>query len=175
LWGSGLIPVGNYVKTFTGQYFYSIDKKGRLTIPLRLREGIDRPVEGYGFVACVGFDGLLYLYTPKAYEQVAPHFDAKAQTNADVRNFMRLTHGLREELEIDSLGRVLIPQGMLRQFGLSGEVAVVGVGDHIEIWRKDQWEAFVREQLAKRDETATRAMGFAGPEAAPQEPPDRTA
>jgi len=163
-------PVGRNVLSFTGQYFYSIDKKCRLTIPQRLREGIDREVEGYGFVACVGFDGLLYLYTPRAYEQNTPRFDTKAQTSADVRNYMRLTHGLREDLEVDRLGRVLIPEGMLKQFGLAREASavIVGAGDHIELWPRERWNAFVQEQLVKRDETAAKAIAFAqAPAAAP--------
>jgi len=158
------------VRSFTGQYFYSIDKKCRLTIPQRLREGIDHAAEGYGFVACVGFDGLLYLYTPRAYEAITPRFDAKAQTSVDVRNYMRLTHGLREDLEVDRLGRVLLPDGMLKQFGLSREVAIVGAGDHVELWPRERWNAFVQEQLGKRDETAAKAIAFAQPAAPPSAP-----
>ena len=149
------------MRSFTGQYFYSIDKKCRLTIPQRLREGLDPKADGYGFVACVGFDGLLYLYTPASYEQITPHFDAKAQTSADVRNYVRLTQGLKEDLELDRLGRVLIPEGMLKQFGLAREVTIVGAGDHIELWPRERWNTFVQEQLVKRDETAARAIAFA--------------
>jgi MraZ protein len=151
------------VSTFTGQYFFAIDKKSRLTIPQKLRAAINRSKEGYDLVACVGYDSLLYLYTQRDYELNAPKFDAKAQTNPRVRNYLRIKYGLKEDLEIDSLGRVLIPESMLKHFGLSREVALIGVDDHMEVWPRDRWNEHVKKELEVFDETAAQVLNPAAP------------
>lgn len=146
----------------TGQYFHAFDAKSRLTIPAKLREQINRSEDCYAFMAVYGFDGVLYLYTPKTYEKVAPQFDSVLRTKRDVRDYERVAYGLTERLELDRLGRVLIPEYTRQQCGLSREVAIVGVRNHIEIWDRDKWQAFVEERLAQHDELAERAMAAAG-------------
>lgn len=142
----------------TGRYFHAIDAKSRLTIPARLRDAINPREEGYGFVAISKFDKVLYLYTPRTYEEIAPEFDASSQTNPDVRNYQRVTYGLAEDLEMDRMGRVLIPEHLVKECGFSKNVVVVGVRDHIEVWPDERWEAFVKKQRARRDELAKQAL-----------------
>jgi MraZ protein len=146
----------------TGEYFHAIDAKSRLTIPAKLRESIDCTKEGYGFIAVRGYDGVLYLYTPSTYRQIAPQFDTKLQTRPEVRKYQRLAYGLAENVEVDKLGRVLIPENTLRRCGLTRDVAIVGVQDHIEVWDQGRWETFVTEQLAQHDVLAEQALGLEG-------------
>ena len=156
----------------TGEYFHAIDAKSRLTIPAKLREAINPAEEGYGLVAVHGFDGVLALYTPQTYRRIAPTFDSKLQTKAEARNYQRLARALAEHLEVDRLGRVLIPEHTLRRCGLTREVAIVGVQDHIEVWDRARWEAFVTKHLARHDELAEQAMALQS-EATPA-PPDKS-
>jgi MraZ protein len=142
----------------TGQYFHAIDAKSRLTIPAKLREKINPSEEGYGFMAVHGYDKVLYLYTPETFNRVSQAFDSSLQTDPDVRNYERIRYGLTTELELDRLGRVLIPESARQQCGLKRDVAVVGVRDHIEIWDKEKWDAFIEERLAEHDQLAERAM-----------------
>lgn len=150
----------------TGQYFHAFDAKSRLTIPAKLREQINRSEDCYAFMAVYGFDGVLYLYTPKTYADVAPQFDSALHRIRAVREYERVAFGLAERLELDRLGRILIPEYTRQQLGLSKEVAVVGVRDHIEIWDRDKWQAFVQKGLEKHDELAERAMAAAETSAA---------
>ena len=142
----------------TGRFYHAIDAKSRLTIPARLRDAINPREEGYGFVATSKFDKVLYLYTPRTYETVAPRFEASSQVNPDVRNYQRVIYGLSEDLEMDRMGRVLIPEHLVAECGFSKEVVVVGVNDHIEVWPRNKWDAFVEEQTARREELAKRAL-----------------
>jgi len=151
----------------TGQYFHALDAKSRLTIPAKLRDAINRKEETHRFFAVPMFDKVLYLYTPQTYEQIAPHLEPKLDASAEVRNFKRLRFGLAEQLEIDRLGRVLIPDSMAKRCGLTKDVAIVGVQDHIEVWDKARWEAHMSQQLDHQEELAARAMGF---KPSPQEP-----
>jgi len=156
------------VRNLTGRYFHTIDAKSRLTIPARLREGIDRREEGYGFVAVSRFDNVLYLYTPRTYEEIAPEFDASSRTNPDVRNFELITYGLAEDLEMDRMGRVLIPEHLMEECGLSArEVVVAGIKDHIEVWPRDRWEPHVEKQKADRDALEKQALMYEKKKAPP--------
>ncbi|MFO8014470.1 MAG: hypothetical protein R6X20_14325 [Phycisphaerae bacterium] len=145
----------------TGQYFHAFDAKSRLTIPAKLREQINRSEDCYAFMACYGFDGVLYLYTPKTYETVAPQFKPSLRTMQEVRDYERVTYAMTERLDLDRLGRILIPEYTRQQLGLSKEVAIIGVRDHIEIWDRDAWQAFVQDSLKKHDQLAERAMAAA--------------
>ena len=144
----------------TGQYFHAIDAKSRLTIPAKLREGIDPAEHGYGFIAVVGPDKVLNLYTPKTHREMAPDFTPRLQNRADVRNYRRLAFGLADKLEVDRLGRILIPEIIAGQCGLKKDVAIVGVQDHIEIWPRDRWEQFLAEQFDQHDELTERVMSM---------------
>ena len=154
------------MKYLKGEYYHAIDAKSRLTIPAKLREFMSRSGEGYAVVttqliAVQLFDGILYLYTPQVYEQIAPQLGAELEVNPDVRNYKRLRFGLAQEVEVDRLGRVLIPDPILKRCGLGRDVVILGVENHIEVWPQARWDKFVEEQLKRHDELAARAMSLA--------------
>jgi len=158
----------------SGEYFHAVDAKSRLTIPAKLREAIDAEKEGEGFFAFIDFDGVLCLYTPAAYERLAPMLvDTELRVAKEVRDYKRLRYGLAEHLEVDRLGRVLIPEKLLARGGIQKECAIVGCQDHLEIWDRERWEAFVKIRLPEHDALAVRAMELAESHAAQErdEPP----
>jgi len=158
------------VADLNGHYFHTIDAKSRLTIPAGLRAGINRRREGYGFVAICNLDNALSLYTPSRYEEIAPEFDASSRTDPDVRNFELITYGLAVDLEMDRMGRVLIPEHLMEECGLSArEVVVAGIKDHIEVWPRDRWETHIEKQKARRDELTKQALVHEKKKAPPAE------
>jgi len=159
----------------TGHFFHTIDAKSRVTIPAKLREVINTAEQGYGFVAVVSADGILCLYTPAAYHEIAPQFDPRSQTRAEVRDFRRLAYGLADQLEIDRLGRILIPEATAKRCGLKRDVAIVGVQDHIEVWPRDRWEEFLDARVPQQDELADRAMSREREGQKPSPPAEGTA
>lgn len=143
----------------TSHYPHTIDAKSRLTIPARLRASINPREEGYGFVAVSNIDKILSLYTPNHYDEISPEFDASSRTNPDVRNYELITYGLVENLEMDRMGRVLIPERLMEECGLSArEVVVAGVGDHIEVWPSDRWGPHIKKQKADLDALTKQAL-----------------
>ncbi len=142
----------------TGEYSHAIDAKSRLTVPAKFRETIDPAEHGSGFYAVPGFDGVLFLYTPKTFREMSPQLDGDLLAVPEVRNFRRLRYGLTEYVEVDRLGRVLIPEKTLKRCGIERDVAIVGVQDHIEVWARGKWEAFVAEHLSQHDALAQQAM-----------------
>ena len=155
----------------SGEYLHAVDAKSRLTVPAKLRETIDTEKEGEGFFAFIDFDGVLCLYTPVAYERLAPMLvDTELRASKEVRDYKRLRYGLAEHLEVDRLGRVLVPEKLLKRGGIQKECAIVGCQDHLEIWDRERWDAFVKIRLPEHDTLAVRAMELAESRAA--EEPD---
>ena len=90
---------------FLGRYDHTIDEKGRLTIPVRYRELL---VEG-AFVT-QGFDRNLMVLTPSAFDQVYAYINQISMTDPDARQLKRLIFSSAERVEVDKVGRILIPQ-----------------------------------------------------------------
>ncbi len=92
------------------------------------------------------------------------------RASQQVRDYKRLRYGLAEHLDVDRLGRVLIPEKLLGRGGVKKDVAIVGCQDHIEIWDRSRWEVFVNGRLPEHDKLAVEAMELAESAAAPPEP-----
>jgi len=163
------------VAFLTGEYCHAIDSKGRLTIPAKLRESINAAEEGFGFIAVAMFDKVLYLYTPNEYRLISPKLAPRLEANADVRKFKRLRYGMAEHVEVDGLGRILIPDRFLKRCSLTKDVALVGCEDHIEVWDRARWDAFSDENVPQQDELAARVMALVNDGAAPAAPAPQAA
>ena len=119
---------------FLGQYHHNLDEKGRLTIPARFRDAL---VEGAYLT--LGFDRNLRLLTQVDFELMAEKINHLSMTDPDIRQLRRLIFANASEVQLDRLGRTLIPQ-FLREFcGLESEAVIVGVGEAIEIWSPAAW------------------------------------
>ncbi|MBO5412832.1 MAG: division/cell wall cluster transcriptional repressor MraZ [Clostridia bacterium] len=132
-----------------GEYEHSIDTKGRLIMPSKLKEDI-----GEKFVVTKGLDGCLFVYSQTEWKTFEDKLRAFPLTNKDARALVRFFLAGAMECEIDKQGRFLIP-GNLREFaGLEKEVVVIGVLDKIEIWSKDKWLKYSEEENSSVDEIA---------------------
>jgi MraZ protein len=136
---------------FLGQFQHSLDEKGRLTVPASFRELL---VEG-AYVT-QGFDQNLKLLTEPAFEAMAEKVNQLSETNPQIRKLRRLFFANASRVEMDRLGRVLIPQ-FLREFArLESDAVIVGVGKTIEIWAPESW----REQLEDLNDAEANAQQY---------------
>lgn len=143
---------------FTGEFFHAIDAKSRLTIPSKLRDVIQPREQTHAFYAVAEYDRSLCLYTPETYRERAPKFDPDDLVDEDVRNFQRLYYGLSEYVEVDRLGRVLLPERLLKRCKITKNVAIVGAYDHIQVWDAECWQAWLEKAYPKRDDLAARTV-----------------
>lgn len=120
---------------FMGEYLHTIDAKGRLTVPSKLREGL-----GDTFVVTKGLDGCLYAYTESEWEKFIEKLTTLPMTNADSRKFVRFFLSGAASVEPDKMGRILIPQTLRNHAGLDKDVVLLGVASRVEIWDKAKWE-----------------------------------
>ena len=121
---------------FGGSYLHNVDKKGRIFIPAKFREGL-----GERFYIALPIDGqkCLSIYPAERWEEIQRRIDALPlmQQVKVQRQFVPMA----SEVECDSQGRVLIPQ-VLRNYAHIEESAYVnGTNSTIEIWNKNDWEA----------------------------------
>ena len=134
---------------FIGEYEHSVDVKGRLIMPAKLREEI-----GDKFVVTKGLDGCLFAYSQKEWTAFEEKLKTLPLTSKNARDFTRFFLSGAVECEIDKQGRFLI-SGNLREFAkLEKEVVIIGVNTRIEIWSKDKWLTYSEEENMEADEIA---------------------
>jgi MraZ protein len=120
--------------TFKGTYNYSIDQKGRLSIPVKFRDKTETPASEH-YVIARGFEGCLYIYPREAWNQVEEKLMAlKTISDPHARYFVRTLLSNAADTKIDKLGRIMIPQNLLDLAGIKKDVVVRGVLEKIEIW-----------------------------------------
>ena len=121
---------------FLGEYRHSIDNKDRLTVPARYRELMDE-----GAYILRGFDRNLMVLTTKAFEAISHHIEQMSLTDPLARDLRRLIFGSASRLEIDKVGRILIPDFLCQRAGLNcdQEAVLVGQGNYFEIWSTNEW------------------------------------
>ena len=141
---------------FTGRYDHVIDEKGRLAIPSALRNQVNPETDGIGFYL-VQENRYLQLVPAQAFEAIAGNIRTGLLPRAQVAKSRRFLFSNSYKLEPDKQGRVMIPDGFMRdsktpdplaQTTLNREVTLVGNGDRIEIWNREDFLAHMREAKA---------------------------
>ena len=143
---------------FTGKFVRSIDEKLRVAIPKRLRE-VAESTGSEGLYVAPGNDGSHAIYPEGAIERLAERLAQASPTQQEVRDFTRLFYARTQRVELDRQGRIRIPGELAELAQLTGEVVLLGVQDHVELWAVDRWEAYLEEKQARFDEIAEAAFG----------------
>jgi MraZ protein len=122
---------------FLGEYFHSLDEKGRVVLPSGFRSRLSE-----GCVVTKGQDGQLLLFPPDEFEARATEVRGRQQDKSG-RRFSRTVFSGADMQTLDKSGRVLVKPELRKYAGLnaSSEVAVIGVYDHVELWNKDRFIA----------------------------------
>jgi MraZ protein len=122
---------------FYGEYTYSIDEKKRLAIPPKFRK-----ILGKKAVITKGLDQCLFLYPAKEWGILAKRLSKLPLSQSDARGFARLMLTGAMEVEIDNLGRILIPDYLKEYAKLKKRVVIAGVYNRIEIWDEKIWQEY---------------------------------
>jgi MraZ protein len=141
----------------TGTFVRTVDDKLRIAIPKRLREALGADHQLHLYVA-PGTDGSLALYTEAALAALAMRLSAASPAQDDVRAFSRLFYARAERVEADAQGRIRLPAALAELAALGREVVLLGVHDHLELWDRGRWEAYVASRSAHYDQIAETAF-----------------
>ena len=120
-----------------GTHSYSLDPKGRVSLPQRFREAF-----ADGALLTVGQDHCLYVFPRAEWERRSEEVASSPLSDNDGRAFARLFFGSSDEAKLDSQGRVTIPQRLRESVGIRKDVVVLGVRDRMEIWDRDAFERY---------------------------------
>lgn len=119
---------------FMGQYNHTIDTKGRLIVPAKFREEL-----GDRFVVTRGLENCLSVYGMPEWKKFEEKLSQLPMTNPNARKFIRFMVSSASECELDKMGRILLPQPLRQMAGLSKNVVLSGMIDHVEIWDQEKW------------------------------------
>jgi len=125
---------------FIGEYTYSIDEKKRLAIPTKFR-----PLLGKKAVITRGLDQCLFLFPAKEWGNLAKKLAQLPLSQADARGFARLMLTGAMEVNLDNLGRILIPDYLKTYALLKKKVVIAGVYNRVEIWDEGKWQEYKKK------------------------------
>ncbi len=135
---------------FRGQYAHAIDDKGRTSVPSRFRDVLAGTGE-QRLVVTAGVDPCLVAYPMKEWIAFEERLSALPRFDPSVAMIRRLYVSGAVELEVDKVGRVLVPQTLRDFAGLEREALWAGMGRHLELWSKPRFDA-LRESLLGDDD-----------------------
>ena len=134
---------------FIGEYQHTLDSKGRIIIPSKLREEL-----GEDFVMTKGLDNCLFVYPKSEWAILEEKLKTLPLTNRDARAFVRFFFSGASESELDKQGRALIPSNLREHSKLDKDIVVIGVSTRIEIWSKEEWDNYNNDENLSYDKIA---------------------
>jgi MraZ protein len=139
---------------FIGEYIHNLDEKGRLAIPVKFRNKL-----AGGAIVTKGLDSCLSLYTTDSWQKLVDKLEGLPQTASKSRAYSRFVLAGAFEVETDKQGRVVLPPTLREYAGLKGTAIVTGLGDHVEIWDKKNWEDY-RKNIEKESVNIAEELGI---------------
>lgn len=131
-----------------GEYKHTIDTKGRVIIPMKLRDEL-----GEKFIITRGLDGCLFGYPMSAWQSLTEKFSSNLPlSKKNARQVVRFFYSAATEVEFDKQGRIMIPQTLREYATISKNVRIVGVSDRLEIWDDATWKEYVSQTQNSVDE-----------------------
>jgi MraZ protein len=124
---------------FIGEYRHTFDAKNRVSLPAKFRKEL-----GMSVIVTRGLDHCLYIFPKSAWKKEAARISAHSTGSAAGRGLARLMLAGASEAEIDSAGRILIPDYLRAFASLSTKSVIAGVSDHAEIWDENAWETYTK-------------------------------
>jgi MraZ protein len=126
---------------FYGEYFHSIDRKGRLILPSKFRE-VAKGNFIEKFFVTRGLDKCLFMFAEEEWKTQEQKFKSVSFTKQESRVFNRLYFSGATEIFPDRQGRILLPEYLKEFAEIKKDIVIVGVSSRIEIWSKEKWQEF---------------------------------
>ena len=151
----GVTALNGGEQMFTGEFQHTLDGKGRVIIPSRLRDGL-----GDRFVITRGLDQCLFVYPSSEWVRLEQKLKQLPFTKKDSRAFSRLFFSGAMEVEADKQGRILIPQNLREYAGIEKDVMFIGVSNRVEVWSEAAWKDYFGRASENYEELAEKLVDF---------------
>lgn len=130
---------------FLGTYQPNLIGKGRISLPKKIRNEL----VGERIVLTVGFEKCIFGFSEKNWEEIIkPEFSRPLFSDPEGRNLRRKMCREAMVVNLDSQGRFVIPEIMLKYAGIGDELVIIGAGDHFEIWQTKEWNNYLKKEVA---------------------------
>lgn len=144
---------------FRGQFTYSIDDKGRLAIPAKLRKNIT-PESNDTIVMVKGFSRCIDLYPLAEWQKIEEKLLQLNMFNEQHTKFIRMLSSYAADDKMDSQSRILIPKKLLEYAEIEKEVIILGALKKIEVWNPKNFENYLNSSPETYEEIAAKVMVF---------------
>ncbi|WP_344308332.1 division/cell wall cluster transcriptional repressor MraZ [Brevibacterium samyangense] len=125
---------------FLGTHMQRLDDKGRLILPAKFREELAE-----GLVITRGQEHCLTLFPAREFQSIHEQMRSAPLTSKDARDYLRVFLSGASDEQPDKQGRFTVPQLLRKYAGLDRDVAVIGMGNRVEIWDSSTWEQYLEQ------------------------------
>ncbi|OIO48930.1 MAG: cell division/cell wall cluster transcriptional repressor MraZ [Parcubacteria group bacterium CG_4_9_14_0_2_um_filter_41_8] len=122
---------------FIGEYKHTIDTKGRMAIPAKFRQDLKK-----GAIVTKGLDNCLFVYTQDEWKKLVDKLSNLPISQQKSRAFARLMLAGAMDVQIDSQGRILIPEYLRKFASIKKDTIIAGLYSRLEIWDSKEWEKY---------------------------------
>lgn len=129
-----------------GEYTHTIDDKKRISLPIKFRKALGKKI-----VVTHGLDNCLFAYTLKEWEKISEKISELGMGQADKRGFNRFMLAGASIVDVDSVGRILIPEHLREFADVKEKVVFTGVYSRIEIWNEKRWSEYKQKVIKNAD------------------------
>lgn len=139
-----------------GEYTHTLDEKRRLALPAKFRRSLGKKI-----IITRGLDSCLFIFSQGEWRSIVEKLNQLSMGQADSRAFARYFFAGAAELDVDQIGRVLVPSELADHAGLKDKVILIGVNDRCEIWSEKKWKTY-RASVEKEADRVAEALGEIG-------------
>lgn len=147
----------NNMSYFKGQEIFSIDNKGRVNVPAKMRKTLS-PEANDTFIITRGADKLVVAYPLNEWRKYEEQYATLDQFDEKNRFFLRVILAWSEETEIDGQQRISLSKKFLDFAGIENKVAIVGMIDHLEFWNPKEFENYMSSYSSSYEDVAAQVM-----------------
>lgn len=132
-----------------GEFKHKVDDKKRISLPIKFRKEVGKKI-----IITRGLDNCLFLYPLKEWSNISEKLGGLGMGQSDTRGFNRFMLAGAAEINVDSVGRILIPDHLKDFAGIKGNVIFAGVHNRVEIWNEKTWNDYKTKVLKDADQMA---------------------
>jgi len=145
------------MSSFKGSYTYSVDEKGRVSLPAKLKKCVS-PDANETFVITRGFEKCLFVYPNDEWGKIEANLRKLSAYDPEHRRFVRIFLEPAVETQLDVQARLSIPQELREHAEIHGEVRIIGALERIELWNPAVYDEYKNKQSESYESIAARVM-----------------
>jgi MraZ protein len=150
-------PSSRYRPLFlVGEYDALLDEKNRILVPADFRKEITDAREEKSLILRIGRNRVAWLYPENYYRELIAQRRQSLMPGEDEEKFNEAYYGMIFRLSWDAQGRIVVPEKVMKRTNMGRSLTLVGAGDHLAIWNRDEWERRAQTLLDTMDEISDR-------------------